>query len=173
MLSVCCFVFRSAEINDKSEPFTDQLRFWVRICFFWRRERDSNPRYAINVNTISSRAPSAKLSHLSTQPISFYAIGYFPDSEYKYSKLCRKIQAFFSYSAVLFCRPTRCISCKEIKSHAFRRIYRPIAVSSRARCMAQLTACGCRISPFIFHALAAQPPLQKYLAKQSRQTGLL
>ena len=25
----------------------------------WRRERDSNPRYAINVNTISSRAPSA------------------------------------------------------------------------------------------------------------------
>lgn len=30
---------------------------------FWRRRRDSNPRYAINVNTISNRAPST------TQPL--------------------------------------------------------------------------------------------------------
>ena len=27
--------------------------------FVWRRERDSNPRYAINVYTLSRRAPSA------------------------------------------------------------------------------------------------------------------
>ena len=27
--------------------------------FCWRRDRDLNPGYAINVNTISSRAPSA------------------------------------------------------------------------------------------------------------------
>ncbi len=29
------------------------------FSFIWRRERDSNPRYAINVYTLSRRAPSA------------------------------------------------------------------------------------------------------------------
>ena len=29
------------------------------FLFIWRRERDSNPRYAINVYTLSRRAPSA------------------------------------------------------------------------------------------------------------------
>ena len=30
-----------------------------RFLYIWRRERDSNPRYAINVYTLSRRAPSA------------------------------------------------------------------------------------------------------------------
>lgn len=32
--------------------------YWRFFCI-WRRERDSNPRYAINVYTLSRRAPSA------------------------------------------------------------------------------------------------------------------
>ena len=35
-----------------------ESRHWFQP-FRWRRRRDSNPCYAINVNTISSRAPSA------------------------------------------------------------------------------------------------------------------
>ncbi len=34
--------------------------------FCWRRDRDLNPCYAINVNTISSRAPSATQPSLQT-----------------------------------------------------------------------------------------------------------
>ncbi len=33
-------------------------------CEFWRRERDSNPRYAINVHTLSRRAPSTARTSL-------------------------------------------------------------------------------------------------------------
>ena len=33
-------------------------------AFYWRRERDSNPRYGFAVHTISNRAPSASRSPL-------------------------------------------------------------------------------------------------------------
>ena len=42
------------QLDSRNEPlFRDSFRYHV----FWRKERDSNPRYAINVHTISSRAP--------------------------------------------------------------------------------------------------------------------
>ena len=34
---------------------------------YWRRERDSNPRYAFNVHTISNRALSASQTSLQSQ----------------------------------------------------------------------------------------------------------
>ena len=37
-----------------------------RLRDFWRRERDLNPRYAINVHTISNRAPSTTQPSLQT-----------------------------------------------------------------------------------------------------------
>ena len=42
-----------------------------RLFHVWRRERDSNPRYAINVYTLSRRAPSATQPSLQNwlQPI--------------------------------------------------------------------------------------------------------
>ena len=41
--------------------FTD---FVEPLLDSWRRERDSNPRYVINVHTLSRRAPSAARSSL-------------------------------------------------------------------------------------------------------------
>ncbi len=48
------------DANHPCGPFTKSIEF---IAFYginsdWRRERDSNPRYAFDVNTLSRRAPS-------------------------------------------------------------------------------------------------------------------
>ena len=44
----------SGKVKDH---YFDTLGIKITV-FIWRRRRDSNPCYAINVNTISSRAPS-------------------------------------------------------------------------------------------------------------------
>ena len=45
-----------------SQRLLDRIgRCWT---FYWRRERDSNPRYAINIHTLSRRAPSAARTSL-------------------------------------------------------------------------------------------------------------
>ena len=49
----------SGKVKDH---YFDTLGIKITV-FIWRRRRDSNPCYAINVNTISNRAPS------STQPL--------------------------------------------------------------------------------------------------------
>ena len=41
----------------------------LRLSYVWRRERDSNPRYAFNVHTISNRALSASQTSLQSKRI--------------------------------------------------------------------------------------------------------
>ena len=57
---------------------TRQRRCTQRLCIiFWRRERDSNPRYTfVGVHTISSRAPSA--TQTSLRGLFDCRIGFYP-----------------------------------------------------------------------------------------------
>ena len=57
---------------------TRQRRCTQRLCIiFWRRERDSNPRYTfVGVHTISSRAPSA--TQTSLRSLFNCRIGFYP-----------------------------------------------------------------------------------------------
>ena len=51
----------------KQKPLISQrLLYYIgrRQIVKWRRERDSNPRYAINIHTLSRRAPSAARTSL-------------------------------------------------------------------------------------------------------------
>ncbi len=53
-----CFAPRP--LSDQSlRQIPKRPRHWRSLFGIWRRERDSNPRYAINVYTLSRRAPSA------------------------------------------------------------------------------------------------------------------
>ena len=45
-------------------PETASFGFFSHAKIKWRRERDSNPRYAINVHTLSRRAPSTARTSL-------------------------------------------------------------------------------------------------------------
>ena len=45
--------------NNFLEAINKNARARRAFLLIWRRERDSNPRYAINVYTLSRRAPSA------------------------------------------------------------------------------------------------------------------
>ena len=51
----------------------------------WRRERDSNPRYAINVYTLSRRAPSATRTPLRNRATSYQVSVHLARVQYNYS----------------------------------------------------------------------------------------
>ena len=49
----CCLNYIIIKfLNKKTGTFN-----YLKVPVLWRKERDSNPRYAVNVHTSSSRAP--------------------------------------------------------------------------------------------------------------------
>ena len=77
---------------------------------FWRRDRDLNPGYAINVNTISSRAPSA------TQPSLHAVSDSFCNDDY-YNSYVDKLQDLF----LIFDAHLQNIFCTALRISSTRR----------------------------------------------------
>ena len=78
--------------------FFDCYRKSVKLLLnaFWRRVRDLNPSYAINVNTISSRAPST------TQPTLHGLQRCVIHNENDYNPFTNFCQHYFDFSANFF-----------------------------------------------------------------------
>ena len=81
------------------------------LGFVWRREWDSNPRYACDVHTISNRAPSAS-SDISPSVFLFGCRRfYLPSTLVYYTILRRRLQLFFCpIATILFAALVRSIT---------------------------------------------------------------
>ena len=54
--------------------FTKKGLMYLRpFCYFWRRGRDSNPRYGVTVHTLSRRAPSATRTPLQIKIVNSFS----------------------------------------------------------------------------------------------------